>query len=59
MFKTVYSRMRRRWPAESGAATAAGTGVVRLEDAATNGSARALLGCDCRSDRPSAAARQG
>lgn len=51
--------MRRRWPAESGAATAAGTGVVRLEDAATNGSARALLGCDCRSDRPSAAARQG
>lgn len=47
--------MMRRWPVASGAATAAATGVIRLEDAATNGSARARLGCGCRSDQSAAA----
>lgn len=47
--------MMKRWPAALVAETVAGTGGVRLEDAATSGLVRGRLGCDCRSDLPSAA----
>lgn len=47
--------MMKRWPAASVAETVAGTGGVLLEDVETNGLVQGRLGCDCRSDLPSAA----
>lgn len=47
--------MTKRWPVALVAETVAETEGVRLEDAATSGLERERLGCDCRSDLPSAA----